>query len=85
MVFASARFLAFRAASPESPRSHSAQKSLKTSGLRSFEIVPLETVSETSANASIGDLNGDAHLDIVLVKGRQHSHRRKKYDDGTNR
>ena len=37
---------------------------------RSFEIVPLETASETSSNASIGDLNGDGHLDIVLVKGR---------------
>jgi hypothetical protein len=32
--------------------------------------VPLETVSETTANASIGDVNGDGHLDIVLAKGR---------------
>jgi hypothetical protein len=39
-------------------------------GLRSFEIVRLETVSETSSNASIGDLNGDGNPDIVLVKGR---------------
>jgi FG-GAP-like repeat len=30
----------------------------------------LETVSETSANASIGDLNGDGYPDIVLAKGR---------------
>ena len=30
----------------------------------------LETTSETSANASFGDLNGDGNLDIVLAKGR---------------
>ena len=42
----------------------------KAGGLRSLEIVPLETVSETSANASIGDFNGDGNPDIVLVKGR---------------
>src|SRR5277367_5133541 len=35
-----------------------------------LEIFPLETVSETSSNASIGDLNGDGKPDVVLVKGR---------------
>jgi hypothetical protein len=30
----------------------------------------LESTSETSANVSIGDLNGDGKLDILLVKGR---------------
>ena len=30
----------------------------------------LETSSETSANLSIGDVNGDGNLDVVLVKGR---------------
>src|ERR1700759_1846051 len=38
--------------------------------LRTFNPTPLETVSETTANASIGDLNGDGKLDIVLAKGR---------------
>lgn len=32
--------------------------------------VLLETQSDTSANASIGDLNGDGNLDVLLVKGR---------------
>jgi hypothetical protein len=36
----------------------------------SLEIVLLEKVSETSSNASIGDVNEDGKLDIVLVKGR---------------
>jgi FG-GAP-like repeat len=38
--------------------------------LPSFEIVPLESVSETTSNASIGDLNSDGCPDILLVKGR---------------
>ncbi|HEY6272518.1 MAG TPA: FG-GAP repeat protein [Terriglobales bacterium] len=40
------------------------KESFKAGGLRSFEIVPLETVSETSSNASIGDLNGDGYPDV---------------------
>jgi len=30
----------------------------------------VETTAETSANASIGDVNGDGKPDIVLAKGR---------------
>ncbi|SPF53778.1 Na-Ca exchanger/integrin-beta4 [Candidatus Sulfopaludibacter sp. SbA4] len=44
---------------------------LLDAAMRSFEeSVPLETVSETTANVSVGDLNGDGFLDIVLAKGR---------------
>jgi hypothetical protein len=32
--------------------------------------VALESKAETTANASLGDLNGDGSLDIVLAKGR---------------
>jgi len=39
--------------------------------LRVYErVLLLETTSETSANVSFGDLDGDGHLDVVLAKGR---------------
>jgi hypothetical protein len=44
---------------------------LSGAGIRSFDLaVPLESESETTANVSLGDLNGDESLDIVLAKGR---------------
>lgn len=40
-------------------------------GSRSFDrMMMLEDSAATSANVSLGDLDGDGHLDIVLVKGR---------------
>jgi hypothetical protein len=67
---AAAGLVVFHAGAPATPSDQANEGSFKAGGLRSFEVVPLETVSETSSNASIGDLDGDGHLDIVLVKGR---------------
>jgi reactive intermediate/imine deaminase len=42
-----------------------------TGGARRFDrTLMLEDSGATSANASVGDVNRDGHLDIVLVKGR---------------
>ena len=40
------------------------------SGMEFDRVLFLEETATTSANASIGDLNGDGYLDIVLIKGR---------------
>ena len=45
--------------------------SLAQAPLPQFDrVLLLETTSETSANASIGDVNGDGKPDIMLAKGR---------------
>jgi hypothetical protein len=55
---------------PEPARSPAASRA-STDTFPTFErVLLLEQTSETSANVSIGDLDGDGKLDIVLVKGR---------------
>ena len=45
--------------------------SMQPSPARQFDkVISLETTSEASANVSMGDLDGDFDLDIVLAKGR---------------
>ena len=49
-------------------------------------VLLLEQTSEESANVSIGDLNGDGNLDIVLAKGRHTSLvNRVLFNDGHGR
>ena len=55
-ALATAGLLAFHPNARAALNSNSKEESFQFGGLRSFEIVPLETVSETSSNASIGDL-----------------------------
>ena len=38
--------------------------------MRFDRVILLEPTSETSANVSFGDVNGDGHLDVMLAKGR---------------
>lgn len=69
-ALATAGLVVFHANALAAQSRQSQEESLQAGDLRSFEIVPLEKVSETSSNSSIGDLNGDGRPDIVLVKGR---------------
>ena len=50
--------------------SHHASRSIQDTYPTFETVVPLESTSETSANVSIGDVDGDGRLDIVLAKGR---------------
>ena len=50
--------------------SHPASRSAQEAFPNFDEVVLLEPTAETSANVSIGDVNGDGRLDIVLAKGR---------------
>jgi hypothetical protein len=70
-----------QAAIQESPKA-SANGASKANVPTRFS-VDLETTSETSANASIEDLDGDGDLDIVLAKGRHWPlHNRLLFNNG---
>jgi hypothetical protein len=50
---------------------HKQEKKGKFNDLPGFDqYLLLETTSDTTANVSFGDFDGDGHLDILLVKGR---------------
>src|SRR5437867_10630006 len=66
-------FLSFWVLSTQTLESQTSRntQALDMARLPSFtRVLLLEESSETSANVSIGDLNGDGYADIVLAKGR---------------
>ena len=55
----------------QTPAQKATQLEASTQTFPRFErVIELETVAGTSANVSIGDVNGDGNLDLVLAKGR---------------
>ena len=66
-----------------STKSTSQSNTVPKSPSIAFNQVDLEQSKETSANASIGDVDGDGDLDIVLAKGRHWPlHNRVLINDG---
>jgi len=70
---ACALMLSVACSAPESPAraQTTTQVAASTSRFPQFErVFELETAAATSANVSIGDVNRDGNLDLVLAKGR---------------
>jgi outer membrane protein assembly factor BamB len=68
---------------PEAKPIRSEKQPTSSSKKTSYRQVELETTSETSANVSLGDLDRDGDLDIVLAKGRHWPlHNRVLLNDG---
>ena len=65
------------------PKAISKNEGVQPTDRSMFKQVDLENTAETSANASIGDLDSDGDLDIVLAKGRHWPlHNRVLLNDG---